>query len=365
MQTTKMLNTKAYEKWLSEHAFTITRYRQVEKSKLLSEYLTLKQLVESKEFKEKKTKLTTTRYVDTQEGKMMAKHAQLRWKMPVILYNLFKKETWREKEEVAEYLLLTEQIQKPEFQQANAFWKNKKRWFTTPEYQQEQRFESLVKHPDIVFFYQHSEEEIALFESYKLIWADEFETPQLSNAWQSGFLYPSKEFKPNHSHVDELQAYTQGRNTRVANRVLSISTKKQKTTAPAWHPTKGMILHPFTYTSDVWHTAQAVAPSTGVLQAKVQCSGKAQHVLCLTIAKAKKALHILPSNQTIKQEAIYTLVWNKNEVINYVNNIEVSRVKNSLAGESLHLLVRSYLPKHQKAGKGQLNIDWIRIYTNA
>ena len=360
MQTVKMLSTKQFEQWLQEQAEIAVRYRKIEKSDLLEEYNTLKEVVESAEFQAKKTRLTTTRYADTQEGGTMALYNSLKWNTSVILYNLLKKEAYKEKAEVAQYLALAEQIQTPAFQEANAFWKNPKRWLTTPESQQEKRYNELVKHADIVFFFQHTEQEIAELESYKMVWAAEFET-QMSSAWQTGFLYPSKEFKADHSHVGELQAYVQGRNTQVANRMLTISTKKEKTTAAAWHPTKGMIMHEFAYTSDVWHTTAAVAPKSGVLQAKVRLAGKAKHILCLTKANAKKALHLLPADKQVK-DAIYTLVWNEKEVINYVNNVEVSRSQNLLAGEALHLLMRSYLPENVKA-TGKMDIDWVRVYT--
>ena len=360
MQTVKMLNTKQFEQWLQEQAEIAVRYRKIEKSDLLAEYNTLKEVVESAEFQAKKTRLTTTRYADTQEGGTMALYNSLKWNTSVILYNLLKKEAYKEKAEVAQYLALAEQIQTPAFQEANAFWKNPKRWLTTPESQQEKRYNELVKHADILFFFQHTAQEIAELEAYKMVWAAEFET-QMSGAWQTGFLYPSKEFKADHSHVGEGQAYVQGRNTQVANRMLTISTKKEKTTAAAWHPTKGMIMHEFAYTSDVWHTAEAVAPKSGVLQAKVRLAGKAKHILCLTKANAKKALHLLPADKQVK-DAIYTLVWNEKEVVNYVNNVEVSRMSNPLAGEALHLLMRSYLPENVKA-TGKMDIDWVRVYT--
>lgn len=360
MQTVKMLSTKQFEQWLQEQAEIAVRYRKIEKSELLEEYNTLKEVVESAEFQAKKTRLTTTRYADTQEGGTMALYNSLKWNTSVILYNLLKKEAYKEKAEVAQYLALAEQIQTPAFQEANAFWKNPKRWLTTPESQQEKRYNELVKHADIVFFFQHTAQEIAELEAYKMVWAAEFET-QMSGAWQTGFLYPSKEFKADHSHVGEGQAYVQGRNTQVANRMLTISTKKEKTTAAAWHPTKGMIMHEFAYTSDVWHTAEAVAPKSGVLQAKVRLAGKAKHILCLTKANAKKALHLLPADKQVK-DAIYTLVWNEKEAVNYVNNVEVSRSQNPLAGEALHLLMRSYLPENVKA-TGKMDIDWVRVYT--
>lgn len=358
---TKMLSTKAFELWMKEQAQMIVRYRQVEKSDILAEYNNLKKVVESAEFQAKKKELTTTHYADTQEAKTLAEYKALRKEKAVFYYRLLKKAAWKEKEEVARYLDLTEQINTPEFKQANAFWKNAKRWLTTPEYQQEKRFNALAKHTDIVFFGQHTEQEVAELESYKMVWNDEMNGVKLKDIWHTGFLYPSKELKANHSHISEKQAYTEGKNTKVSGSVLRIKTKKQKITTAAWHPTKGMLMHPFKFTSDVWHTAEAVAPETGVLQAKVSYSGKAKQMLCLTTATAKKAMPILSEN-AMKGYVIYTIVWNKKEVVNYVNNVEVARGKNALAGEKLHLLVRSYLPEDQKASTGELNIDWIRIY---
>jgi hypothetical protein len=210
------MNTKAFEQWLQQQAQTIVRYRQIEKGNILAEYNALKKVVESTEFQTKKKELTTTHYADTQEGKTMAAYKSLKWNTSVMLYNLLKKEAYKEKAEVAEYLALSEKIQTPEFQQANAFWKNPKRWFTTPESQEEKRYQELMKHADIVFFFAHTKEEVAELESFNMVWAEEFETAHLADVWQTGFLYPSKALKANHSHVNEGQAYTQGKNTQVA-----------------------------------------------------------------------------------------------------------------------------------------------------
>ena len=295
-----MKSTKAFEQWLQEQAQIIVRYRQVEKGNILIEYNTLKQVVESADFQTNKTACRKTLL-----GKL--------------------------------------------------------RWLSTPEHQQEKRLQALAKNADIVLYLNYTEEQIAELESYKTVWTEEFEGTKLSDTWQTGFLYSSKELKANHSHVNELQAYTQGKNTHVTGSALTVVTKKEKATAVAWHPTKGMVMHDFAYTSDVWHTATAIAPTTGVLQAKVRCSGKAKHVVCLTTPNAPKALPII--TQSAKGEVIYTLVWNEKEVVSYVNDQEVKREKNALAGEVLHLLFRSYLPVNQKAGAGALEIDWIRVYT--
>ena len=110
-----MKSTKVFEQWLQEQAQIIVRYRQVEKSDILAEYNALKKVVESTEFQTKKKELTTTQYVDTQEAKTMSAYKGLKWNISVILYNLLKKEAWKEKTDVANYLALAEQIQTPEF----------------------------------------------------------------------------------------------------------------------------------------------------------------------------------------------------------------------------------------------------------
>lgn len=364
MSTTKVLPTKAFEQWLTEQAVIVSRYREIEKSAIFSEYQSLKSLVESDAFQAKKHELITTRYADTVEGKTMARLSQLKWCKPVLLYRLFKKEKYQNLPEVTEYLSLLVECSTEKFKQSNAFWKNSKRWYTTEDSKNEQRLVALSKHADILFYLSHSEEEVSSLESYQCVWKEDFEGSSLSTHWQYGFLYPSSDFVAAHSHVSELQAYNKGRNTSVSGSVLSIKTKKEKCIAAAWHPTKGMLLHEFAFTSDVWHTVDPIVPTSGVLVAKVRCNGMARHSIALTSPKAQSALPILQSEPIMKGYAIYSLAWDDKEVISYVNNKEVARSKNTLAGKALYIVLRSYLPVNQGAGVGQMDIDWIRVYSN-
>ena len=119
-----MQKTKVFEQWLLDQQAMIVRYRQVEKSDVLAEYKQLKTLVESQEFQSKKNILTTTKYADTPEAKLMAQFKQAKSKGVVLLYRMFHKEAWKEKAEVVEYLQLLEQVSAPEFVKEHAFWKN-------------------------------------------------------------------------------------------------------------------------------------------------------------------------------------------------------------------------------------------------
>ena len=355
-----MQKTKVFEQWLQDQQAMIVRYRQVEKGEVLAEYKQLKTMVESQEFQAKKTLLTTTKYADTPEGKTMAQYKKAKSNGAVLLYRIFHKEAWKEKAEVVEYLQLLEQVNAPEFAKEHAFWKNEKRWFTTPESAQEKRLNMLAKHADIVFYQQHTEAEIAELESYKLVWKEEFDGG-MDAQWATGWVYPAG-LKADHSHVSEQQAYAKGANTNVAASVMTIETKKEKVTAAAWHPTKGMVMQDFAYTSDVWHSKAALPKNVAVLQAKVACSGKAKHALGLAAVKMEKLLPVL-HKVGVKGYAIYTLVWTDKEVVTYVNDQEVARVKNTWSAEEMYLYLRSYLPEKEKASKGAMNVDWIRVYT--
>ena len=356
-----MQNTKVFEQWLLEQQAMIVRYREVEEGAVLAEYNDLKAVVESADFQAKKKEVTTTKYADTSVGKTMAQYKRVKSQGAVLLYRLLKKEAWKEKAEVVEYLQLKEQVSAPEFVKDHAFWKNEKRWLTTPEAAQEKRLVALAKHADVVFYQAHTEAEIAELERYQLVWQEEFDG-RMDAQWSTGWVYPAG-LKADHSHVSEQQAYMNGANTRVAASVMTIETKKEQVSAAAWHPTKGMLMHDFAYTSDVWHTREALNMKAGVLQAKVAYSGSIKHMMGLVYMKMQKVMPILHTASAVKGYAIYTLVWNENEVVSYVNDQEVARGKNTLDNEGMYILMRSYLPENDKAGSGTMSVDWVRIYT--
>jgi len=59
---------------------------------------------------------------------------------------------------------------------------------------------------------------------------------------------------------------------------------------------------------------------------------------------------------------VYSFRWNKNELIWYVNNLEILRVRNTLPPEAMFLLAQSWLPATESGGEGKLKVQWARIY---
>ena len=59
---------------------------------------------------------------------------------------------------------------------------------------------------------------------------------------------------------------------------------------------------------------------------------------------------------------VYTFRWTKNELIWYVNDMEVLRLPNRLPKEAMFFLAQSWLPMKEKGGEGKLKVQWARAY---
>ena len=59
---------------------------------------------------------------------------------------------------------------------------------------------------------------------------------------------------------------------------------------------------------------------------------------------------------------VYTFRWTKNELIWYVNNMELLRLPNRLPKEAMFFLAQSWLPGNEKGGTGKLKIQWARVF---
>lgn len=188
----------------------VARYREVESSPELKEYLELDKLVDSEEFVQKKYnwinkdfKMTETyaiasrykellhdaelqqalelesskRLKDYLEFKASKDYAKLQDKAAVNesedLQRMAKFENSKEyknylrysgSELLKEFKDLVAKMDTPEYKKDYAFWSNPNRWKTTPEYQQHVRYKQLAKRADIVFYLHQDPAEIARLE---------------------------------------------------------------------------------------------------------------------------------------------------------------------------------------------------------
>lgn len=188
----------------------VARYREVEQSAELKEFLELEKIVGSKEFIQKKYHWTNTDYKDTPTYTTISRYKELLHnkelqsfleiesstrlknflefkaskdyaklqdekaveKSPELqkMYDFEHSDEYKfyvqycDDELPKEYKALEAQVATEEFKKDFAFWSNPNRWKTTDEYQQEARYKQLAERADIIFFQQQDPAEIARME---------------------------------------------------------------------------------------------------------------------------------------------------------------------------------------------------------
>ena len=433
-----LLPTKEMEKWMVRIVEDIARYRRVEQSAELKEFRELQEIVETAAFQEKKHFLLTRKYWDTEEFKKLARLHVLRNHAPAVhgylLYhgneNLRNYLAFAESEDypklqdkeavkaspelrrykmidrsltlriyrkceatdaVKEYKALVEETATEDFQTRRAFWSNSKRWYTTPESQQDARYMELKETEDIHFFLAQDPKQIAEWERYKQTLNDDFELSDWQNGnWASGFYYTNPNLKTDHSYVNEQQANNHGKNVLVQDSVLSVEVRKEEATASAWHPVKGFIPQAFHYTGDVVQTGKKFQQAEGLFMAKVRFQGGANGAAYLGTGERLPLITLAQWNgkqvavgvrtakgtetagkQVVLQGVqagkwlIFSVMITAKEIAWYVNNQEVMRVPNTTKDATFYPAVAAYLPDQAKPATGKVEVDWVKAYEYA
>lgn len=425
--TGKMVSADAFEKNIYDMQERVKRWRMIEKSPELAEYLELKKIVESRDFQERKQELSTRKYSDTDEGRKMNAFERLssslrmkgykyalesetfqaflqfqktdefqkinsfkeRLKSSELrMYNMIYRSAFYKNymkvlnsPELKQLTELEKEVNTEDFQKRNAFWADSKRWQHSDDYKTEKRYQELANSEDIKFYYESREEKIDWAELFRPAFEDDMSS---NKNWKPGYGYANPAMKDGHSRTDELQAYNGGKNTFYADGRMDLETRAESKTAVAWDSKKGFVEHVFDYTSDVMNTKEAFAQEKGMFMAKVRSQGTGHHFFGLSTGKPNTPLiamyfyngdihqmGLIDGNRTQlvpltgmlrSMYYVYTFRWTKNELVWYVNNMEVLRTRNSLSAEQRFFLAQSFLPGNEKGGEGKLKVQWARVY---
>ena len=423
--TGKMSSTDAFEKTIHDMQERVKRWRAIEKSPELAEYNELKKIVESSDFQEKKNALKNRKYKDTDEGRKMAtldrlsstlrmkgyKYAQDSETFQAFLkfrdsdafqnkednsvtaserrmYNMIYRSAFYKNyqkvlnsSELKQLTELEKETSTEDFKQRNALWADEKRWEHSEEYKTEKRYLELANSEDIKFFFTSRAEKIDWAELFRPSFDDDMTT---SKNWKPGYGYANPAMKDGHSRTSELQAYNGGKNTFFAEGRMDLETRQESKKAVAWDEKKGFTEHVFEYTSDVMNTKEAFAQESGMFMAKVRTQGIGHHFFGLSTGKQGSPMVALyhyngsthqmgyvdgPKTQMVDLTGVlrsmyhvYTFRWTKNELIWFVNDMEVLRLPNRLPKEAMFYLAQSWLPGNEKGGEGKLKVQWARAY---
>lgn len=382
--TGKLPSTERFAKDIRALRADAKRLHELEQSDLVKEYEALKAEISAPIFLNKKADLQKRKYKDTKEAKTYEAFLRLKKSKMVRLYQTAQTEEERNKYvgtlDVREYEKLKVTVENPDFEERRLFWKNSKRWNTTPEAAREARFKELEKHPDIIFFKKVDKRRIAEMESWHETFHAGFHEPELAKSgFKTGFWFKDKNLKTDFSYRQEAQAYMGERNLEIYDDTLSIITRKENVTAPAWDPRCGFIMHDFAYTSANVNTGDSFQQSIGLFRVKVRATGKAhggiylvgenrfplielyhyngKHIIVGITDKNGRTEEVLKGLPAGDWQTLAVAV-NSQEIVWSVNNYEVFRTKNPLPGQKLYITAQGFAPT---PAEGQMDIKWVKV----
>ena len=276
---------------------------------------------------------------------------------------------------------LENEVHEENFQKRHAFWADDKRWQHSEEYKDYARYEELANSEDIKFYFESRQEKIDWAELFRPAFDDDMTS---GKKWKPDFGYANPAMKDGHSRTSERQAYNNGKNTFFAEGRMDIETHAETKKAIAWDEKKGFTEHVFDYTSDVMNTKDAFMQESGLFMAKVRSQGTGHHFFGMTTGKLNTPMialyhyngdhHQMGLVNGDKTEMVdlnfmprsmyhvYSFRWTKNELIWYVNNLEILRLPNRLPKEAMFFLAQSWLPTKEKGGEGKLKVQWARVF---
>lgn len=290
-------------------------------------------------------------------------------------------------EEYKEYLQLKDEVGSASFaakkQDFLSTKEGKKTWPATDEAKKEARLAALTKSADILFIEKADLREVEDTESWQLTFTADFSNATLAkNGFKPGFWFKNPQLKSDFSYIEEAQAYVGEKNVETSHGLLSIITKREEVSAPAWDGKKGFVMHDFHYSSAVINTGDQFSQPIGKFVAKVRATGKCHSAIYLVGANRFPVIELFHFNgkhltlgftdkngaERIDVKGIKASDWNlltcavnRQEIVWSINNREVFRTKNPLPGQELYFSCQSFAPA-QKGAEGRLDIDYIKAY---
>jgi len=321
---------KRYEKFRNSKAYK--NFLEVQASDMLSRYYTLKEHIESSEFKERKAfLLAKDKFTLTEEY-----------------------ETYRQYEELQQ----DEDVQ----------------WFMKAE----------------------KEEPFGRFPSLQLSFEDTFTSTELDSSKWLTLPYSGKvTMNDTYAQATDEHLITKGKNLDLHGKALHIVTKQEKHEGKAWHPTMGFLPKTFSSTTGMVNTGDSLQQQYGIVEAKIKVEKSAPvyhafwlkgtqavpHVEVFKFDRADtKTLHIHTFAGDIKQPAkmqvkvkgldfakdyfIFTLEWTAKSLAWKVNGYTVFETSQNVPQMPMFLnLASGLLPQESTlSGKNELSIDWVRVY---
>ncbi len=273
----------------------------------------------------------------------------------------------------------------------------KQKWEKTEEHIKENEYKKLMEDEKIKWYLKIKDtHEFDELKRWKLTFFDDFNNDHIdANLWLTKYYWGDSILKDSYSLSNELHFNTDGKNIILRNSRLIIETRKEQVEGKAWNPMLGFVPKTFDYTSGLINTGKSFRQQYGRFCAKILMPSHPSitgafwmvgnriipHIDIAKYAGRKIWMNTFWGDLTVpngirrtgtslfsikpsKKEYIYELRWTPNELIWYINGLEIYRTKEGIPNEPMYLQLSSSILN--ETGDNHfpviMEIDWVKCY---
>lgn len=389
-----------------EGSADLTKFEKLKDAQKIKEYNELFEYVKTGQFandkrnykEQQNSKKEKSRFEETEAFKKYSRFKQLKNDSEIKFFQKFEKSLLyrnyldvNDSNDLKRYYELKESVESEEFKQRKAYLEDKNKWQKTDEYTRQQEYLALKKQPNLVMYFSYKDgNAFDFFKNWAVTFEDDFTAAKLDEKKWSGKTYiGEKMLGDNYSMAGDLQAYTNGKNTKTLNK-LSIEVRKERSTGKVWQQTSGFLPVEMDFTSGIVSSWPSFWQEDGIFEAKIKFSpvkqvvssfyltgehnmprinilesGAKNRVGIISFANGKPEVDGLDiSNLKRDKWYIFTLEKEGSTIVWKINEVEVFRTQTSSFNEQLHLnasvLVVDEIPGSQLPVI--FEIDWVKCY---
>ena len=281
-----------------------------------------------------------------------------------------------------------------EFNAQVAYLEDKLKWDKTDDAKKERRLAELMELPQVINYlkYKHSTA-FDFFKKWDLVFEDRFDSGTLdTEKWMTQSYWANQALGQNFSQMDDLQAFTDGKNISLKSELLRIEVRHEKTTGMQWRIPFGFVEQEFDYSSGIVSTAGVEWWKNGILEAKVKYAPAHNIVDAIYLLGEETSpqinlvemgeknrmglfthkadgFHAESENLSglkVGEFYIFRLEWSAHSLVWKINNREVFSLTHNVPAFKMHLNAASIVVADPSDSlPHRFEIDWVRFYQHA
>ncbi len=386
---------KAYKK-IKKNKY-LKSYLKLRETNQLSKYLDFKNSDLFKEYKEVEGRINSPSFSKKENKDEVFLFRELSKRADIKEFCKFKRSKLYKHYKIVkdspileEYNNLLKYLNSSDYKTEKEFLLNKNRFQATEEYKKLQSYSDLNKTEEIRNYNKYKNSNV--FDSlreWELTFEDDFSNGKLDeHKWASRYHHGAEVIGENYSLVGDKHLFTDGNNLELKNGILNIITRREKIVGKRWSNLLGFTEKEFDYTSGMINTSKSFRQKYGRFEAKIKISqASLNHCFWLmsdfalphidifkTVSNKELISAVFTDKEHVvvnklngfdfsKDFMIYTLIWEKDSIGWYVNDVKVYEQTKNIPNKPMYISLGTCVYNDiEDLDVQRMEIDWVKCY---